>query len=127
MKDHLTINDEKLNKLVDYLCSANHSKEEMKRLIQIIFDICNNKGFAIRDRVNILFKGKYDDENELKNFASRYDVKRLFVKSTLDNLFDDMMEKLIKSRIINEFVSVVQNKEQKKILFNYNVGIYDII
>ncbi|MFJ5762796.1 hypothetical protein ACIQAA_27490 [Neobacillus sp. NPDC093182] len=118
------INEKSLDKLADYLSDGKKNKKEYINLIGIIFNKSLTKGFTVREIVRTFFISKYDNETERKDFEQRYDVKRLFVKSTLENIFETLMDKLIEVNVIKEERTVIQAKQQEKITFNYNFQIY---
>ncbi|WP_462411409.1 hypothetical protein [Neobacillus sp. Marseille-QA0830] len=121
----LVINTSKLEKLANDLANGSSSKVEYRNLLWVIFHKSQGKGFTVREIVRTLFIGKYDNDAERKDFELRYDVKRLFVRSTLENIFETMMEKLKDQNIIKEESTVIQARRQEKICFNYNIEIYD--
>ncbi len=125
-KSVLLINEDILDKLASALSDGYKNKKDYLNLIRIIFNKSLTKGFTVRDIVRIFFINMYDNVEERKDFEQRYGVRRLFVKSTLENLFDVLMDNLIKVNIIKEERVVMQLKEQDKISFNYNFKIYDL-
>ncbi|MDQ6598096.1 hypothetical protein [Bacillus salipaludis] len=122
---NFVINENILDKLADSVSNGNKNKKEYSNLIRIIFNKSLTKGFTVREIVRTFFISKYDNESERKDFEQRYDVKRLFVKSTLENVFDTLMDKLKELNIIKSELSVIQLKQQEKISFNLNFQIYD--
>jgi len=122
----LSLNGKKVALLVNHLAKGTNLKEEYNHLIRIIFDKSQSKGFTVRDRVFISFMGTYDNEEVRRKFEQRHEVKRLFVNSTLNNIFETIMEELKTHNIIKEETCYIQYKEQEKITFNYNVKIYDV-
>ncbi|MFF2447462.1 hypothetical protein ACFVSW_10165 [Neobacillus sp. NPDC058068] len=121
----LVINEDILDKLAGSISNGNKNKKEYSNLIRIIFNKSLTKGFTVREIVRTFFISKYDNESERKDFEQRYDVKRLFVKSVLENVFEILMDKLKELNIIKEELSVIQSKQQKKMSFNLNFQIYD--
>lgn len=122
---NLVINEKSLDKLAGYLSNGNKNKKEYINLIRIIFNKSMTKGFTIKDIVRLFFISKYEDYSERTDFEHRYDVKRLFVKSTLENVFDTLLKKLEEFDVIEIEHDVIQFKQQEKISFNYNYLIYD--
>jgi hypothetical protein len=121
----LVINESTLEKLAGSISNGNKNKKEYINLIRIIFNKSLTKGFTVKEIARTFFISKYDNENERKDLEQRYDVKRLFVKSTLENVFETIMENLKELNIIKEELCLIQAKQQEKITFNYNIQIYD--
>lgn len=122
---NLVISEEALCSVVSYLANGSKNSKEYSHLLRIIFNRSLQKGFTVRDIIKTFFIDKYDTEAERKDFEQRYDVKRLFVKSTLEYVFENLMERLIELNIIKVERTIIQSKEQEKITFNYNVKIFD--
>ncbi|WP_423798185.1 hypothetical protein [Neobacillus sp. SAB-20_R2A] len=123
----LAINEPTLEKLSGDLANRDAFKEEYKNLIRIIFEKSQNNGFTVREKVRTFFLGKYDNEEVRKDFERRYNVKRLFVKSTLEIVFENMMKKLIECNMVKEEKTIIQFSQQEKITYNYNFQIYEVV
>lgn len=123
----LNINEKSLDKLAGYIANGNKNKKEYMNLLRIIFNKSSTKGFTVRTIVKTFFMSKYDIEMERKDFEQRYNVKRLFLKSTLENVFETLMDKLKELNIIKEELSILNSMQQEKITFNYNYQIYVVL
>lgn len=121
----LNINEKNLDQLASYIANGNKNKKEYMNVLRIIFNKSSTRGFTVKSIVKTFFMSKYDNEMERKDFEQRHDVKRLFVRSTLENVFENLMDKLKELNIIKEELSILNSKQQEKISFNYNYQIYD--
>ena len=122
----LLINKEKLSKLVRAISENRNTYTEYHHFIKVLIEYSNDRGFLSEEKFKLLFIGQYDNVDLLKDFCLRHDLKRLFAKSSLERLFDQILFSLTERGLVRVITETDALKKQiQKVQWNYNVKIYN--
>ncbi|RBW71096.1 hypothetical protein [Bacillus taeanensis] len=125
MYAELHLNEEAVMTLAAHLTNEEKYHLELVTLITVLVKTCNTAGYAVKEELKKSFMVNYDDTKAILDYCERYHVKHLAVQASLANFFEKVINDFYKFNMIKIELERVQEKEEQRIYWNYNVCVYE--